>query len=376
MHQAISAKTFDLLQQVPGLTMPASLVRGAHDAISHGVYAAVRQGGAAALSLAGLAERLATDPLRPIVGTELSVRSALNGVFGDTLTRSGSALAVSMGFHADGAPLELTREALAGLKQRVVVFIHGLACDEQSWLQESQAWDESEWASALPSSEDIHYGALLARELDLSSIYVRYNTGVAIDANARELTTQLEDLVHAAPARLRELVLIGHSMGGLVARGACDEALRQGLSWRQRCSLLICLGTPHQGSRLEQLGHLTGAALNVSAVTRPLGRIANARSQGIKDLRHGRRGKAGLSDIQTDVPLRLVVGGLAGESAGPVSKVMGKLLGDGLVSRHSAADDGLTGDVQRVELPGLGHMALLNHPRVYAALRSWLTAGN
>jgi hypothetical protein len=30
------------------------------------------------------------------------------------------------------------------------------------------------------------------------------------------------------------------------------------------------------------------------------------------------------------------------------------------------------GDVDHVELPGIGHMALLNHPRVYGVLRRWL----
>jgi hypothetical protein len=34
----------------------------------------------------------------------------------------------------------------------------------------------------------------------------------------------------------------------------------------------------------------------------------------------------------------------------------------------------LVGDVERVELAGLGHMALLNHPRVYELLRRWLGA--
>jgi len=50
------------------------------------------------------------------------------------------------------------------------------------------------------------------------------------------------------------------------------------------------------------------------------------------------------------------------------------VLGDGLVTTTSASDAGLTGDVQRVELAGLGHMALLNHPRVYALIHDWLAA--
>jgi hypothetical protein len=54
--------------------------------------------------------------------------------------------------------------------------------------------------------------------------------------------------------------------------------------------------------------------------------------------------------------------------------MVGSVLGDGLVTTRSASDASLTGDVQRVELAGLGHMALLNHPRVYMLIREWLGA--
>ena len=372
MHLAISAKTFDTLQYVPGLAVPSAIVRAVHDAISHGVYAAVRHGGTAALTVAGFGERLASDPAQPVAGRDLALRSAINGVFGDALVRSGSALAVNMGFHTCDAALPLTRAALAGLKPRLVLFIHGLACDEQSWLQDDGVWAASEWVSMLPAGERIHYGALLDHEFGTGSIYLRYNSGRSVDDNAAELSKLLDSLVDLAPATLRDVVIVGHSMGGLVARAACDLAGAQSLGWRQRVRLLICLGTPHQGARLEQLGHLTSVALDVSNVTQPLARIANARSQGIKDLRRGRASPKVAATAAADIPLRLIVGGLADASSSAVGQAFGRLLGDGLVSRHSAADDGLTGDVQRVELPGLGHMALLNHPRVYAALRGWL----
>ncbi len=373
MHHAIAAKTFDTLQYVPGLAVPSAIVRAVHDAISHGVYAAVRHGSTVALGVAGIGERLASDPAQPVAGRNLALRSAINGVFGDALVRSGSALAVNMGFHAGGAALPLTRAALAGLQPRLVVFIHGLACDEQSWLQADRAWAASEWAAVLPAGERIHYGALLDHEFGTRSIYLRYNSGRSVDDNAAELSQLLDTLVDLAPVTLRDVVIVGHSMGGLVARAACDLARARGLGWRQRMRLLICLGTPHQGARLEQLGHLTSAALDVSNVTQPLARIANARSQGIKDLRRGRAGTGPAENVAADIPLRLIVGGLADASSNVVGQAFGRLLGDGLVSRHSAADDGLTGDVQRVELAGLGHMALLNHPRVYAALRGWLS---
>jgi hypothetical protein len=100
--------------------------------------------------------------------------------------------------------------------------------------------------------------------------------------------------------------------------------------------------------------------------------MAGARSQGVKDLRHGldkpaRRTKP---EAAREVPLRLIYATLGDESGA----LIGKLFGDGLVHAGSAADDGLSGDVERVEIPGLGHMGLLSQPRVYAVIRRWLGA--
>ncbi|TMH29309.1 MAG: alpha/beta hydrolase [Betaproteobacteria bacterium] len=354
MHHAIADKTFDALQQLPGLSGPARLVHGAHDAITHGVYAAVRQGGAAALTLAGVAERLTVDPSRQPVGKELALRSALNATVGDALLDAGSGLAIQMGFHAEGAPLLLTRNGLANLGERVCVFVHGLGCDEHSW-------------SASAGRAD--YAALLAVDLGMSAIYLRYNSGLPLADNARQFAALLQRLTKAAP-RLRELVLIGHSMGGLVARGACECASADGSAWLDRVRMVICLGTPHQGAPLEKIGRWVSKALAVSDVTRPLGRIANSRSQGIKDLRDGLQDRVGRP--LSRVPLRFVVGHLGDASDGVLGSAIGTLLGDGLVRSGSASDDGLSGDVRRVELAGLGHMALLNEPRVYAVIRDWL----
>ena len=378
MHLAISGKTFDALQQVPGLSVPARLVQGVHDAISQGVYGAVRHGGGAALAMAGLAEQIVQDPSRIPAGKELAVRSALNGVFGDALADMGSALAVTMGFYLDGGSLPLTPDALRGVGERVCIFIHGLACDEHSWVAAAGAWDTSTWAPGLAGNERPQYGSLLRRELGITPIYLRYNTGLPIADNALALAEQLEQLVLQAPPGLRELVLVGHSMGGLVARGACEFAAACGHAWLNKTPMLICLGTPHQGALLERLGHVTSLALAMSKVTQPLGRIADARSQGIKDLRHGVKrkkvGNAGPSKPVHQVALRFVAASLGDEPNSMLGSLVGRVLGDGLVTPRSASDDGLEGDVQRVELAGLGHMALLNHPKVYALIRAWLGA--
>lgn len=378
MHQAIAGKTFDSLQLVPGLAVPTRIVQGVHDAISQGVYAAVRHGGGAAFALAAGVERMTTDSTRQPRGKELAVRSALNAVVGDRLAASGSPLAVQMNLIADGAPLEVSSAALAHLPARVCLFVHGLACDEQSWNLRNDAWGASPWATTLSLGAPIRYGSLLRAELGIDSIYLRYNTGLALDNNARQLAALLVQLAGAAP-QVQEWTLVGHSMGGLVARAALESARNEGQAWAARMPMLICLGSPHQGAPLEKAGHLASMALGLSTVTQPLGRIANARSQGIQDLRHGLKGRrpvAGGSDASTiqALALRFVSATLSDESDSLLGPLIGKLFGDGLVRAPSASDEGLDGDVQRVEVKGLGHMALLNHPRVYAVLREWLGA--
>ena len=78
----------------------------------------------------------------------------------------------------------------------------------------------------------------------------------------------------------------------------------------------------------------------------------------------------------TPPALRLVFATLGDESGNAIGSMIGKMFGDGLVKAGSAADDAMAGDVQRVELAGLGHMGLLNHPRVYAVIRRWLGASD
>lgn len=370
MHQAIAGKAFDSLLRVPGLSVPTRIVQGVHDAITQGVYAAVRHGGSAASTLAGHAERAALDPERVPGRKEQALRGALNGIVGDALAHSGSALAVTMSLHDRHGPLGLAPGPLPSLGPRVCLFLHGLACDEQSWRLRSDAWAGSAWADALPAGQAPDYGALLEHEFGLRALRLRYNSGLAIDNNAQQLADLLDRVARAAP-QVTEWVLVGHSMGGLVARRAQALAAEAGLGWARAVPMIVCLGSPHQGAPLEKLGNAAAAALSVSDVTRPLARLANARSHGIKDLRSGLK-RAPKSAAPP--ALRLLFGTLGDDSTGGMKALVGALLGDGLVRAGSAADDGLTGDVQRVELAALGHMSLLNHPRVYAVIRAWIGA--
>ena len=375
MHQTIAGHTFDTLLNVPGLATLTRIVQGVHDAITQGVYAAVRHGANATLSLADGAERLGSAGRVP-GAKEQSFRSVLNAAFGDTLDAMSNPLAIRMGLHANGKPITLDPEALTGLQSKVLVFIHGLGCDERSWIGRPQTWADAAGPAASKPGVPLDYGAMLERELPVSAFYLRYNTGLALDANGEALADLLTQLVAAAP-HVRELVLIGHSMGGLVARQALAVAVavaaERGMAWPPMVRLLICLGSPHQGAPLERLGTLTSKALGMTKTTQPLARIVNARSVGIKDLGDGLKRKKGAGTVAVSpLAIKLVFATLVDEADTVLGPWIGKMLGDGLVQAPSASDEGLTGDVERCELPGLGHMALLSHPRVYALIRRWL----
>lgn len=380
MHLAIADKAFSQLRHVPGLSLPSRIVQGIHDGISHGVYAAVQHGSGALMAAACAAERVAAsrEPAQHAgipTGRRSAVRSALNGVFGDALARGESPMTIVMGLHRNGMPWPASDGDRVSLAGRVCLFIHGLACDETSWQRPTQAWIGSRWEHALPPTRSIDYGALLESELGFDTLHLRYNTGLPIAENARRLSELLAQWLDSTAPQPRELVLIGHSMGGLVARSACDLAARTGARWLHATRMVICLGSPHQGAPLEKLGHVAGMALGAFDVTRPLARIGNARSQGIQDLRHGLKATVDDRPASGTVggpALRFIAASLADDAGGVMGSLLVNTLGDGLVRTASATDEGLEGDVQRTVIPRLGHMALLNHPRVYAQIRDWL----
>ena len=121
-----------------------------------------------------------------------------------------------MAVRVNGKPVPLDpdtlRELFPDASSRVVVFVHGLMTTEYSW--------------SLGRREP--YGDRLARELGCTPVYVRYNTGRHISENGRSLSELMEELVAAWPVEAEQVALVGHSMGGLVARSACCHASEGG----------------------------------------------------------------------------------------------------------------------------------------------------
>src|SRR4030095_10668393 len=129
--------------------------------------------------------------------------------------------------------------------------------------------------------------SVLARELGFTPLYLHYNSGRHISTNGREFADLMEALVGQWPVPVEELVIMGHSMGGLVTRSACYYSALAGHDWLRRLRKLVFLGTPHHGAPLERGGNWIEILLGVSPSNAPFARLEKIRSAGITDLRYG-----------------------------------------------------------------------------------------
>jgi pimeloyl-ACP methyl ester carboxylesterase len=374
IHAAIAGRVFPPLTAALG-PIP-QLVEVAHTTVSAGVYGALR----GATTAAGRAAENAVPARRVLSATPrgAAALAALNGLIGDELEREGSALQQPMAVRVDGEAIALEPDALAAAfpdaGPRLVVFLHGLMETEFSWR-----------LGGRPS-----YGERLADDLGLTPVYVRYNTGRHVSENGRSLADLIAALVDAWPAGVESIALVGHSMGGLVARSACHQAALDELPWAGRVRHVVTVGTPHMGAPLEQAVHVASAALGALPETRPFAAFLRRRSSGIRDLRQGSLVDQDWRDCDRDalraracqeVPLlegatHCFVSATVTRSA---RHPLGRLLGDTLVLVPSASGRSRTRriafrDEDGLHVGGTHHLALLNHPAVYAQLRDWLAA--
>jgi len=187
-----------------------------------------------------------------------------------------------------------------------------------------------------------------------------------------------------------ELVLIGHSMGGLLARSACHYGAQAKHQWLRRLDKLMFLGTPHHGAPLERGGNWVDILLSSTAYSAPLARLGKIRSAGITDLRYGnlvdedwhkRDRFARSGDRRVPVPLPegvacYAIAASTGKSAGALPEL---LIGDGIVPLESALghhdNPKLAIDFEPSRqwvAYGTHHLDLLNRPEVYAHVKRWL----
>ena len=305
-----------------------------------------------------------------------SVIAALNGVLGDYLVRTDNPLAIQMHLRRDGKRLELTRERLAAAipapSSKVLVLVHGLCRNDRRWECDGR-----------------DHGAALARERSYSTVYLHYNTGLHISTNGRAFAQILESLAGAWPVPLKELSILAHSMGGLVARSAHHYASAAGHAWPRRLRKLVFLGTPHHGAPLERAGHRIELLLEKTRYTAPFALLGKTRSAGITDLRHGyvleedwmgHDRFADRADSRRPLPLpkRVRCYAIAAQLGDAPASLRDQLIGDGLVPVPSALGHHHDSRLQ-LTFPrshqwtarGTSHFGLLRSEAVYERIRDW-----
>lgn len=284
------------------------------------------------------------------------VSSAVNGLIGDRLLRERPQLAIPMAVRRHGAdvepaPAELA-EAFPEATGRLVVFLHGLCENEAYWNRGP--------------------GPTYAEELGgrgWTPLMLRANTGLPLRENGAALTALLQRVVDAWPVPVTRIALVGHSLGGLVARAAGAVASEVEEPWSAKVSDVVTLGTPHLGAPIAWgIGH-GSRGLALLRETAPFGRLLDWRSRGVHDL------VAGLAEDVPPLPharYHLVAATLTASERHPV----GDLVGDLLVRPRSAYGRSrgrtLFPDADVLHVGRTDHFGLLNHPEVHRALREWL----
>ncbi len=179
--------------------------------------------------------------------TNLAV-AALNAEVGDRLCDANSSLAIRMALRSDGRDVRIRRDRLEAAypeaTPKLAVFLHGLTETENSWRDHADDHDGD--GSVIYDSRLVAAGGNTTR-------YLRYNTGLHISDSGKRLSDPLTAVVSAWPTPVEEIVVIAHSMGGLVARSACHYGEQTHEPSIPAVRHVSHLGAPHLGEPLEHL---------------------------------------------------------------------------------------------------------------------------
>jgi pimeloyl-ACP methyl ester carboxylesterase len=322
------------------------------------------------------------DPLVSLLGEKDSapgreaLLAALNGVLGDHLAASNNPLAIPMQLRRNGALLAMDdcafMKAILESGGKLALMVHGSCMNDLQWNRQGH-----------------DYGADLARDLGYLPIYLHYNTGLHISENGRSFSELMETFMNQLP-RPPELVIIAHSMGGLVSRSACHYGKLAGHTWLNHLRKLVFLGTPHHGAPLERGGNWIDMLLEISPYSAPFSRLGKIRSAGVSDLRYGNlldddwKGRdrfehSGDSRVAVPLPDGVQCYAIAATIVKESSKIGDHLIGDGLVTlnsalgRHENADLNLSfPETHQWVGRDMNHLDLLNQPEVYETIKHWL----
>ncbi len=306
-----------------------------------------------------------------------AIRSVLNGVIGDYLEKNNNPLKIDMQFRHQGKAISLDpkniRKAYPTINGKILLMVHGSCSNDLRWTRNEH-----------------NHGTTLAEELQLTPIHLLYNSGQHISTNGQAFNKLLEELIQHWPVPVEELIILAHSMGGLVSRSAIHYGQQEQQSWTKQLKKIIFLGTPHHGAPLEQVGNFLDVVLENIPYAKPFARLGKIRSAGVTDLRYGNlidedwqdddRFKM-QSDRRNHVPLPeqvacYSIAGITGKSSTSVSS---KLRGDNMVSvqsalgQHKKPSKNLNFKKENTWIAEeTTHSELLSNGDIYDRIKSWI----
>ncbi|MBF0573205.1 MAG: hypothetical protein HQK69_05530 [Desulfamplus sp.] len=334
-------------------------------------------------------ESNSSNPLSPPISIPLyeAFISALNGIIGDHLAASENPLAINMQFRQNGVTLPIDNESFSDgdlfLNQliesngKIALMVHGLCMNDLQWNRDGH-----------------DHGAELSRDFGYTPLYLHYNTGLHISENGKAFSELMEKFINQISNSIMdkpvEIVIIAHSMGGLVSRSAFHYGKLANHTWLKYVKKLICLGTPHHGSPLERFGNWIDMFLSINPYSAPFSRLGKIRSAGVTDLRYGNileddwkeQGRFEYSTdsrIPVSLPENIDCYAVAVTTIKDSCTIGKNLVGDGLVPLNSALGSHANPDFNLL-FPdnhkwvgnNMNHMDLLNNHEVYQTIKKWV----
>jgi len=301
----------------------------------------------------------------------------LNGVIGDYLDENNNPLAIPMQLRYQNKVIPLNIDSInkvyPKINGKILLMVHGLCMNDIQWNHNNH-----------------NHGKLLAQELNLTPVYLHYNGGLHISTNGQNLNLILEKLIKAWPVPVEELVIVAHSMGGLISRSAFHYGKKEKYTWTKHLKKMVFLGSPHHGAPLERVGNYIDLLFKTIHYTKPFTRLTKMRSSGITDLRFGNLVEEDWKGIDRfekrpdrrkhiALPENVNCYTIAATTAKKSNNLKAKIVGDGLVQLESAL--GQHKNVNKklhFKKPNTyivyenNHMDLLSNIKIYSKIKTWL----
>jgi pimeloyl-ACP methyl ester carboxylesterase len=303
--------------------------------------------------------------------------SVLNGVIGDYLEEKENPLKITMQFRYQSKTVAINPKSIRAVYPKVngkiLLMVHGSCMNDLQWTR-----------------KDHNHGKIIAAELNKTPIYLNYNSGLHISSNGKNLNNLLEELLKNWPVPIEELVIVSHSMGGLVARSALYYGEQNQKNWTNHLKKVVFLGTPHHGSYIERIGSYLDLILESIPYAKPFAKLGKIRSAGVTDLRYGNLIDEDWinedrfeikKDKRQQVPLpkKIAFYSIAAVIGKETEALSTEALGDTLVAvksalgHHKNPDRNLHFNKKNIWVSyDSNHLDLLNNPSILDKLKVWL----